>query len=88
MQLVFYVMFYIKKLAGLDNLSPFFVHLAANIIAETMPYIFNLSMQQNALPEIWKCAFVLRLMKGDDSLESIITDHQTFLLESSWKAGE
>lgn len=55
-----------RKSAGPDNLPPLFLHLAADIIAEPVSHIFNLSISNNVIPEIWKTAFVLPLLKGGD----------------------
>lgn len=55
-----------SKSAGPDKLDPFFLKIAADIIAEPLTYIFNLSLSQNSIPEVWKSAFVLPLLKGGD----------------------
>lgn len=40
--------------------------LAAEIIAGPLSYIFNLSLEQNVVPDIWKSALVVPLLKGGD----------------------
>ena len=56
-----------KKSAGPDGLDPFFLKLAADVIAEPLASIFNLSLCANKLPKVWKSAFILPLLKGGDS---------------------
>ncbi|KAJ8287209.1 hypothetical protein GJAV_G00048920 [Gymnothorax javanicus] len=46
-----------RKSSGPDNLPPLFLRLAADIIA---------SSTLNEIPEVWKTAFVLPLLKGGD----------------------
>ena len=55
-----------KKSSGPDGLDPALLKLAANIIAEPLAYIFNLSLSSNVIPDIWKFAHVLPLLKGGD----------------------
>lgn len=55
-----------RKSAGPDNLEPYFLKLAADFIALPMAYLFNLSLETNEIPLIWKSAFVLPLLKGGD----------------------
>jgi len=55
-----------KKSAGPDSLVPFFLKLAADLIAEPLTSIFNLSLSTNKLPKVWKSAFVLPLLKGGE----------------------
>ena len=55
-----------KKSAGPDQLDPYFLKLAADFIAEPLSVIFNLSLVKNEIPNVWKSAFVLPLLKGGD----------------------
>ncbi len=55
-----------KKSAGPDSLDPFFLKLAADLIAKPLTCLFNLSLNTNKLPKVWKSAFVLPLLKGGD----------------------
>ena len=55
-----------KKSAGPDQLEPYFLKLAADFIASPLTYLFNLSLETNEIPLIWKSAFVLPLLKGGD----------------------
>lgn len=56
----------IKKPAGPDYLEPYFLKIAADFIAKPLMYIFNLSLDQNVMPSIWKSAHVFPLLKGGD----------------------
>lgn len=58
-----------KKSAGTDNLDPFLLKVAADIIAEPIAHIFNLSLLSNSIPKSWKAAYVLPLHKGGDPSE-------------------
>ena len=55
-----------RKPAGPDLLDPCFLNLAADFIAEPLAYLFNLTLECNEIPKIWKSAFVLPLLKGGD----------------------
>ena len=55
-----------KKSAGPDEIEPYFLKLAAEIIAGPLSYIFNLSLEQNIVPDVWKSALVVPLLKGGD----------------------
>lgn len=50
-----------------DNLSSYFLHLAAAIIAEPVSHMFNHSLQTSAIPEAWNTTFVFPLLKCGDS---------------------
>lgn len=54
-----------NKSPGPDCVEPVFLKLAADIITSPLTYIFNLSLNTGLLPEIWKSAFVVPLLKGD-----------------------
>lgn len=56
----------IRKSAGPDNLEPYFLQLASDFIAPPLTYLFNLSLDTNEIPLIWKSAFVFPLLKGGD----------------------
>lgn len=56
----------IKKSAGSDEVEPYFLKVAAEIIAGPLAYIFNLSLEQNVVPDVWKSALVVPLLKGGD----------------------
>uniref|UniRef100_A0AAZ3RMD0 HEAT repeat-containing protein 6 n=1 Tax=Oncorhynchus tshawytscha TaxID=74940 RepID=A0AAZ3RMD0_ONCTS len=55
-----------RKPAGPDLLDPCLLNLAADFIAEPLTYLFNLTLECNEIPKIWKSAFVLPLLKGGD----------------------
>ena len=55
-----------RKPAGPYLLDPCFSNLAADFIAEPLTYLFNLTLECNEIPKIWKSAFVLPLLKGGD----------------------
>lgn len=58
-----------KKSAGPDQIEPYFLRTAANLIADPIASIFNLSLYSGSIPTSWKSAFVLPLLKsGDPSL--------------------
>ena len=54
------------KSAGPDKLEPLFLKLAVDFIAEPLTHIFNLTFSNNEIPNIWKSAYVLPLLKGGD----------------------
>jgi hypothetical protein len=55
-----------RKPAGPDLLDPCCLNLAADFIVEPFRYLFNLTLEFNEIPKIWKSAFVLPLLKGGD----------------------
>ena len=57
------------KSAGLDNLDPLFLKLAARIISAPITSMFNLSLQTSEFPSDWKTAAVVPLFKGGDKLD-------------------
>ena len=42
------------------------LQIAAEIIAEPLTHIFNLTIESGKIPKIWKAAFVVPLLKGGD----------------------
>jgi len=54
----------VKKGAGLDGLQPKFLVLAADVIAPSLTWIFNLSLRTGSVPSIWKVAKVIPLYKN------------------------
>lgn len=57
-----------KKSAGPDQIEPYFLKTAANLIADPISSIFNLSLFSGSIPKSWKSAFVLPLLKSGDPL--------------------
>uniref|UniRef100_A0A8C1QAV6 Reverse transcriptase domain-containing protein n=1 Tax=Cyprinus carpio TaxID=7962 RepID=A0A8C1QAV6_CYPCA len=55
-----------KKSSGPDKLEPYFLKIAADLIATPVTYLINLSLATNQVPAIWKSANVLSLHKGGD----------------------
>lgn len=55
-----------KKAAGPDNLDPYLLNLTADVIAEPLTYLFNLTLELNVIPSVWKSAYVLPLLKGGE----------------------
>ena len=55
-----------RKPAGPDLSDPCFLNLAADFIAEPLTSLFNLTLECNEIPKIWKSALVLPLLKGGD----------------------
>ena len=55
-----------KKSSGPDGLDPYLLRLSAEVIAEPLANIFNLSLSTNLIPKSWKEAYVLPILKGGD----------------------
>lgn len=55
-----------KKSAATDKIEPYFLRIAANIVAEPIAYIVNLSLTYNIMPRMWKSAMVVPLLKSGD----------------------
>ena len=51
-----------NKSTVLDKLDPYFLKLAVELIAEPL----TLTLSNNWIPNIWKSAYVLPLLKGED----------------------
>lgn len=45
-----------KKSAGPDQIEPYFLKIAANMISGPIAYIFNLSLNSGSIPKAWKSA--------------------------------
>ena len=56
-----------SKATGLDDLSSFFLKIAASSISPSLPSVFNLSISSGVFPNLWKTAKVSPLHK-DGSL--------------------
>lgn len=55
-----------RKPQGPDLIDPYFLKIAADLIAKPLTDIFNLSLTTMQIPKIWKSAFVTPLFKGGD----------------------
>lgn len=55
-----------RKSAGPDGLDPSLLKLSAEVIADPLTYIFNLSLEQSCIPDSWKLAHVVPLLKSGD----------------------
>ena len=55
-----------KKSTGEDCLDAFFLKVAAPLICEHITHIFNLSVSQSIVPNVWKMAHITPLHKGGD----------------------
>jgi len=55
-----------RKPPGSDLIEPYFFLNAADFVAEPLTILFNLSIQNNDIPSVWKSAFVISLFKGGD----------------------
>ncbi|XDV21754.1 hypothetical protein PO909_026778 [Leuciscus waleckii] len=55
-----------KKKAGIDQIEPYLLKLAADFVAEPIASLFNLSLVSNTIPKMWKSAMVTPLLKGRD----------------------
>lgn len=53
-----------KKISRSDSIPPYFLHLAAGLIAQPVSHICNISTQTNTVPDVRKTAFTLPLEKG------------------------
>lgn len=47
-------------------IEPYILKLASDFIAKLLTYIFNLLVETNVVPRLWKYAFVLPLVKKGD----------------------
>ena len=56
----------LEKPSGPDHLEPRFLKLAADLLAESLTHLFNLSLATNKIPKIWRAAYVRPLLKGGD----------------------
>ena len=56
----------INKAIGLDNISTRLLRDAANVLAPSLRYIINLSLESGRFPSSWKCAKVTSLFKQGD----------------------
>lgn len=54
----------LNKSAGPDDLGPFFLRSAANFIAVPLCHIFNLTISDRKISDVWKSDYVLLLLKG------------------------
>lgn len=55
-----------EKPPGPDLIEPYFLKIAADCVAQPLTYLFNLTLESNTIPKIWKSAFVCPLLKGGD----------------------
>lgn len=53
-----------SKGTGADQLEPFFLKLASNIISYPLAHLFNLSLNNGTIPILWKRAHVVTIHKG------------------------
>lgn len=53
----------LKKISRSDSIPPYFLHLAAGLIAQPVSHICNISTQTNTVPDVRKTAFTLPLEK-------------------------
>lgn len=62
-----------RKPPGPDLIEPYFLKKAADFVAEPLN-LFNLSIQNNEIPSVWKSAFVTPLFKGGDP--AVLTNYR------------
>jgi retron-type reverse transcriptase len=55
-----------KKSMGLDNINASFLKLSLPHILESLTYVYNLCLNQNVFPSIWKMAKIIPLPKSKD----------------------
>ena len=55
-----------NKAQGIDNLSPYFLKISANIITPILTQILNQSLQSGIFPDVWKLGKVTPLHKKGD----------------------
>ena len=53
-----------KKSTGADDLDPQLLLLASPVISDIITHIFNLTLETNNIPRLWKTAYVSPLHKG------------------------
>uniref|UniRef100_A0A669EJS2 Reverse transcriptase domain-containing protein n=1 Tax=Oreochromis niloticus TaxID=8128 RepID=A0A669EJS2_ORENI len=63
-----------KKPPGPDLIEPYFLKTAADYIAQPLTILFNLSIQNNEIPFVWKSACVTPILKGGDP--AILTNYR------------
>lgn len=63
-----------RKPPGPDLIEPYFLKKAADFVAEPLTILFNLSIQNNEIPSVWKSAFVTPLFKGGDP--AVLTNYR------------
>jgi len=56
----------INKAIGLDNISARLLRDSASVLARSLQYIINLSLESGRFPSSWKCAKVTALFKQGD----------------------
>jgi len=56
----------INKAIGLDNISARLLRDSASVLARSLQYIINLSLESGCFPSSWKCAKVTALFKQGD----------------------
>jgi exonuclease III len=66
-----------SKAKGMDEISPFFLKLAAPIIAPSLTHVFNRSLVTGKFPNVWKCAKVTPLLKkGPKHAKESLTNYR------------
>ncbi|KAL4006490.1 solute carrier family 24 (sodium/potassium/calcium exchanger), member 5 [Sarotherodon galilaeus] len=63
-----------RKSPGPDLLDPYFLKLAADFVAEPLTTLFNLTLDMNEIPSVWKSAFVIPLLQGGDP--AVLTNYR------------
>ena len=55
--------------SGIDNISSFFIKLALPVLARSLAYLLNFSLQSGIFPDNWKTAKVAPIFKEDSKEE-------------------
>lgn len=63
-----------RKSSGPDLIDSYFLKPVADFVAEPLTNLFNLTVEKNEIPSVWKSAFVLPLLKGVDP--AILTNYR------------
>uniref|UniRef100_A0A3B3HCE9 Reverse transcriptase domain-containing protein n=1 Tax=Oryzias latipes TaxID=8090 RepID=A0A3B3HCE9_ORYLA len=63
-----------RKPPGPDLIEPFSLKMAADFIAQPLTTLFNLSIETQEIPSIWKSAFVTPHLKGGDP--AVLTNYR------------
>lgn len=63
-----------RKSSGRDLIDPYFLKLAADFVPERPTILFNLSVNRNEIPSVWKSAFFLPFIRWGDP--AILTNYR------------
>jgi hypothetical protein len=58
------------KGTGCDELSPYILKIAAPLISEPIAHLFNISIQERVVPNIWKMALIIGIPKKNSVMSA------------------